>query len=183
MSTSPPITANSVDVSRSSLVEQLSDHSIDEYLLLQNPLVNQEFHEGEQVNGSSPPVVVQTVERVITPIQPPLQSASSLRSQTTIGLSAPSAATFPVLRATTFQLALGHPLAYVRALMQVSTVVDRPVKICIGLSVLDGLRTFTSLPSKESLWQRSGVLSKCISIPLVEVVRACCSSTTSRVCI
>ena len=85
---------------------------------MQNPLIDRDLHEGEQVNEGSPPVVVQTVERVITPLRPAPSPMSN-------GLVAPSNVTFPVLRATTFQHAVGHPLAYVRVLMQVSAVHGR----------------------------------------------------------
>jgi hypothetical protein len=89
----------------------------------QDSLADDDLQNGDHVQGNIPPPVIQSSERIITPIQPPLQPGAPVRQQPTGGFtSTPNSAnpTFTVLRATTLQLAVGHPLAYVRVLMQVS---------------------------------------------------------------
>lgn len=69
-----------------------------------------------------PTPIVQTVERVVTPIQPPVRTGASIRQNLTGGLTPPANSpnpTFATLKATTVTLAFGYPLAYIRALMQV----------------------------------------------------------------
>ncbi len=86
-------------------------------------MVDDDHQTGDHVQRNLPPSVTHPSERVITPIQPPLQPGTSAGQQANGGLtSTPNAsnATFAVLRATTAQLAIGHPLAYVRVLMQVN---------------------------------------------------------------
>ncbi|UJR38069.1 hypothetical protein I4U23_030750 [Adineta vaga] len=88
------------------------------------------------------PPVTQTTERIVTPIQPPVQPGSSVRQQPQGGFtSTPNSAnpTFTVLKATTIQHALGHPLAYARVLMQ------------LGYEPLPAYRA-TSLFGKETLY-------------------------------
>ncbi len=78
---------------------------------------------GDHVHATTPSSVFHAAERIITPIQPPVQPGTPVRQQPTGGFtSTPNSAnpTFTVLKATTIQHALGHPLAYVRVLMQVS---------------------------------------------------------------
>lgn len=88
----------------------------------QNPLANDDLQIGDHVQENVSPPITQTSERVVTPIHPPVQPRAPVRPLPTAGLnSAPNATnpTFSVLRATTLQLAVGHPLAYARVLMQV----------------------------------------------------------------
>lgn len=64
---------------------------------------------------------VQTNPQVIIPIQRPVTSTATVRDQVLRGLNTPANSpkpAFAVLRTTTLQVALGHPLNYVRALMQ-----------------------------------------------------------------
>ncbi|CAF0999393.1 unnamed protein product [Adineta steineri] len=68
-----------------------------------------------------PTSILQTVERIVTPIQPPLQPGTPVRQQPTGGFTSTANSanpTFAVLKTTTIQHAIGHPLAYVRVLMQ-----------------------------------------------------------------
>ena len=123
---------------------------------------------------STTPSVVQTVERVITPIQPPLQPGTPVRQQATGGFtSTPNSAnpTFTVLKATAIQQAIGHPLAYVRVLMQVShrTSMNGSSGTMRGSS-LDGLRTLARLSRNEHIRQRTGLLSQCLSISFVAFI-------------
>ena len=63
---------------------------------------------------------------MITPIQLPVEVESTLPSQSTLSgryncsTTPQSKATFAVVKSTTIQHAIGHPLAYARVLMQVS---------------------------------------------------------------
>jgi hypothetical protein len=80
-------------------------------------------HTNDHVHGTTPASIFHAAERVITPIQPPVQPGTSVQQQLTGGFTSTSNSanpTFTVLKATTIQHALGHPLAYVRVLMQVS---------------------------------------------------------------
>lgn len=80
--------------------------------------------EDENVEKPVAPSVIQTSERVVTPIQLPVDRPNRFNRNVD-----PQAKTlFTVLRSTTIQQTLGHPLAYVRVLMQVSedfSFVDR----------------------------------------------------------
>jgi hypothetical protein len=85
-------------------------------------LINDVLQEDDRNPPIVPTPIIQTSERVITPIQPPLQPGAPVRQQPTGGFtSTPNSAnpTFAALKTTTVQLAIGHPLAYVRTLMQV----------------------------------------------------------------
>jgi len=87
---------------------------------LGDSLIDDDLQNGDHVHGNIPSSIIQSSERIITPIQPPLQPGTPVRQQTGGFTSTPNSAnpTFTVLRATTLQLAVGHPLAYVRVLMQ-----------------------------------------------------------------
>jgi hypothetical protein len=85
-------------------------------------LIDDDLQNNDYIPATLPPSITQTSERVITPIQPPLQPRIPVGQQHTgVFASAPNAAnpTFTVLKATTIPLVIGHPLAYVRVLMQV----------------------------------------------------------------
>lgn len=62
--------------------------------------------------------IVQATERVVIPIQRPIQTGASARDRVTGGFTPPPTSAFAALKTTTIQQALGHPLAYVRVLMQ-----------------------------------------------------------------
>lgn len=75
-----------------------------------------------QEEETIPTPIVQTVERVVTPIQPPIQTDVSNRQNLPGGLTAsrsPANPVFATVKASAVTLAFGYPLAYVRALMQV----------------------------------------------------------------
>ena len=85
-------------------------------------MTNNDLQTGDHVHVTTPTTVLPPNERIITPIQPPVQPGAPVRQEPAGGFtSTPNSAnpTFTVLRATTMQLAIGHPLAYVRVLMQV----------------------------------------------------------------
>jgi hypothetical protein len=85
-------------------------------------LINDDLQHGDPVQVTSVASVLNSVERVIAPIQPPIQPGTPVQQQPTGGFtSTPNSAnpTFTVLKATALQQAIGHPLAYVRVLMQV----------------------------------------------------------------
>jgi len=85
-------------------------------------LIDDVLQDGDHSQTTIHTPIIQTTERVITPIQPPLQPGAQVRQQPTGGFtSTPNSAnpTFTALKTTTVQLAIGHPLAYIRALMQV----------------------------------------------------------------
>ncbi len=85
-------------------------------------MINDVLQDGDHNQATVPTPIIQTNERVITPIQPPLQPGAPVRQQPTGGFtSTPNSAnpTFAALKTTTVQLAIGHPLAYIRVLMQV----------------------------------------------------------------
>ena len=69
-----------------------------------------------------PTPIVQPVERVVAPIQLPIQTGASNRQNLSSGLTTPRNPANPVfatVKTTTVTLAFGYPLAYIRALMQV----------------------------------------------------------------
>ena len=71
--------------------------------------------------------LLQSVERLIAPVQPPLPAGTPVQEQPTGGFtSTPNSAnpTFAVLKATALQQALGHPMAYARVLMQVNYLLE-----------------------------------------------------------
>ncbi|CAF1074315.1 unnamed protein product [Rotaria sp. Silwood1] len=73
---------------------------------------------GDDVPLNLPSSNVNPSERVVTPI---IQPRTTVQQQSTGGFSSASISanpTFTALKGTTLQLALGHPLTYVRALMQ-----------------------------------------------------------------
>ncbi len=85
-------------------------------------MVTEDLQNGDHVHVTSPSSILQTAERIVAPIQPPLPPGTSVQQQPTGGFtSTPNSAnpTFAVLKSTTIQTALGHPLGYVRVLMQV----------------------------------------------------------------
>ena len=130
------------------------------------------------------------MERVITPIQPPLQPGTPVRQQPTGGFTSTSNSanpTFTVLKATAIQQALGHPLAYVRVLMQVSHRASMdPSCGTAWESSLDGVRTAACLSRNEHIRQRTGLLSQCLPIPFVDFLssRSFTSFTSSsEVCL
>ncbi len=75
---------------------------------------------GDHVSTTSS--LLQSAERLIAPIQTPLSAGTSVQEQPTGGFTSTfnsANPTFAVLKATAFQQALGHPMAYARVLMQV----------------------------------------------------------------
>ncbi len=85
-------------------------------------MINDNLQNDDHIQENVPSSVVHSSERIPTPIQPPLQPGAPVRQQPTGGFtSTPNSAnpTFTALKATTAQLVIGHPLAYVRVLMQV----------------------------------------------------------------
>ena len=86
--------------------------------VFQDPSINEEELAGEP----SPSSLLQSVERVIVPIQTPLPAGTPVREQVTGGFTATgnsANATFAVVKATVLQQAFGHPMSYARVLMQV----------------------------------------------------------------
>jgi len=73
--------------------------------------------------------------------------------------------TFAVLKATTFQQALGHPLSYARVLMQVDELLDLSCRF--GFFDLVGLRTVACLSRKNFVRQRNFILPECLSLLFV----------------
>ncbi|CAF1010953.1 unnamed protein product [Adineta steineri] len=72
-------------------------------------------------NVSTPSSLLQSAERLIAPIQTPLPAGTPVQQQPTGGFTSTfnsANPTFAVLKATALQQALGHPMAYARALMQ-----------------------------------------------------------------
>lgn len=86
-----------------------------------SPIINDNtsINNNESVTDTT---TVHTNPHVITPIQQPLSSTTtSVQQRVLSGLNTPansSKPTFAVLRTTSLQVALGHPLNYVRTLMQ-----------------------------------------------------------------
>lgn len=68
----------------------------------------------ENVEKPVGPSVIQTTERVVTPIQLPVDRPNRFNRN----VDPQGKTLFTVLRSTTIQQTLGHPLAYVRVLMQ-----------------------------------------------------------------
>ncbi|CAF1022580.1 unnamed protein product [Rotaria sordida] len=75
----------------------------------------------DNVHSTLPASNLNSSERIVTPMQPIVQPRTATQQQPTGGFSSRSISanpTFTALKGTTIQLALGHPLAYVRVLMQ-----------------------------------------------------------------
>ena len=121
MSTSPLVSDPATEVKPT---EEKSSRTLN-FCFAQNPLidndVDQEGTHGERTVG---PTVVQSTERVVTPIQLPVDrngaGRSSLASRYNQPADAGTKTAFAVVRSTAIQQTIGHPLAYVRVLMQVS---------------------------------------------------------------
>jgi len=100
-------------------------------------------HSGSVDDDTNPLSTLQnTAERYIAPIQPPLPAGTPVRPQPTGGFTSTynsANPTFTALKATTLQQVIGHPMNYVRVLMQ------------MGYEPLPAYRS-TSLFGKETLY-------------------------------
>ncbi|CAF0964633.1 unnamed protein product [Adineta ricciae] len=114
--------SESAPVTDNSLIEEELQPDVEEVQIPAPPVIPTPIIQTtERIVTPIQPPITQTVERVVTPIQPPVQSGSTLRQRAQGGLSSSAnsaKSTFTVLKATTIQHALGHPLAYARVLMQ-----------------------------------------------------------------
>lgn len=78
--------------------------------------------------------MIQSTERVVTPIQPPMQSTTSTHStRYNTNPNAQGKSPLVVLRTTAVQQTFGHPLNYVRVLMQLGY---EPLPVVRGRSLL-----------------------------------------------
>ncbi len=105
-------------------------------------MTDDNIQNGDHIQGTLPTSIPQTIERVITPIQPPVQSGAQSRQNLTDGLNpTPNSGnpSFATLKATTFQVAFGHPLNYVRVLMQVRYIRNEFIIFFLFINSLDGL--------------------------------------------
>jgi hypothetical protein len=87
------------------------------FFLFQDSLLsNDDVQTGDHVSTTSS--LLQSAERLIAPLQ---TAGASVQEQPTGGFNSANP-TFAVLKATAFQQALGHPMAYARVLMQVKNL-------------------------------------------------------------
>ena len=106
-------------------------------LVLQDPLDT--IDHGEVVDPRYEPSagsLLDSVERLLAPIQTPATAGVPIHEPATGGLSSTlnsANPTFGVLKATAMQQAFGHPMAYARVLMQVCTTMNQALEVTMAL--------------------------------------------------